>query len=213
MSDPDREQPGAKLIIGIAGGSGSGKTTVANRIADAFERGQVRVIQHDSYYRDHPELGFEEREQLNFDHPDALETSLLVEHLGRLRRGQSIEVPIYRFDLHRRADEALLVEPAPVIVVEGILSFVDAALRDEFDLKVYVDTEADIRAIRRFRRDTEARGRDFESVRRQYYDSVRPMHQQFVEPSKRFADLIVPEGGENHVAVDVLIGHIRSVLR
>lgn len=199
------------LIIGIAGGSGSGKTTVAQRVrsdlqASAPAREQVVIIEHDAYYRDRPDISYEERCKLNFDHPDSLETELLVEHLRSLRRGDAADVPVYDFKTHRRASETRRVQPAPVVIVEGILVFADEALRKELDVRVYVDTDADIRAFRRIRRDIEQRGRTFESVREQYYKTVRPMHLQFVEPSKRYAHVILPEGGENKVGVDLVVG-------
>lgn len=199
-------------FVGVAGGTGSGKSTVARRIAEAAPADLVRTIEHDSYYRDRHELSFDERCALNFDHPDALETHLLVEHLRVLKSGVGVEVPVYDFKTHRRAPERRRVEPAPVIVVEGILLFENAELRGELDLKLFVDTDADIRVLRRVRRDMEKRGRSFESVRDQYYATVRPMHLQFVEPSKRWADVIIPEGGNNTVALDLVVSKIRAVL-
>lgn len=200
------------LVIGIAGGSGSGKTTVAKSVAGAIPGQSVATIEHDHYYRDRPELSFDERCQLNYDHPDSLETELLVAHLEALRQGRGVVVPIYDFKTHRRAAESRRVEPTPVLIVEGILVFVDAALRAQLDLKIYVDTDADIRAFRRIRRDIEQRGRTFDSIREQYYRAVRPMHLQFVEPSKRWADIIIPEGGENKVGIDVVIATVRMAL-
>jgi uridine kinase len=200
------------LIIGIAGGTGSGKSTIAAKIAAALPQESVVVLDHDSYYRDRPDLSLDERANLNFDHPDALDSQLLVTHLGRLREGFPIDVPVYDFKSHRRLAEARTVHPTPVVVVEGILVFVDAALRDALDIKVFVDTDADIRVFRRIRRDLEQRGRSFQAVRDQYYRTVRPMHMQFVEPSKRWADLIIPEGGDNHVAIDLIIGKLKNVL-
>ena len=200
------------LVIGIAGGTGSGKTTVAERIADAVPVESVTIIEHDAYYRQRADLTYEQRSQLNFDHPDALETSLLIEHLRELKSGAEISVPVYDFKTHARAAEWRRVHPTPVVIVEGILVFVDAALRDLFDIKLFVDTDADIRVFRRVRRDIEQRGRDFASVREQYYSTVRPMHLQFVEPSKRWADLIIPEGGDNRVALDLIVGKVRSVV-
>jgi uridine kinase len=205
---------GRPIVIGIAGGSGSGKTTVANRLrqvvvanADAGE-GAVAVFEHDAYYRDRQDLSYEERSQLNFDHPDSLETELLVEHVRALKSGRSVDLPIYDFKTHRRSEETRLLTPAPVIIVEGILVFVEEALRAEMDVRIYVDTDADIRAFRRIRRDIEKRGRTFESVREQYYKTVRPMHLMFVEPSKRYAHVILPEGGENHVGIDLVTSFI-----
>ena len=200
------------LVIGIAGGTGSGKTTIARKITDALPSDKVDRIEHDSYYRDRPELSYDERCGLNFDPPSALETTLLVEHVRTLREGQAVEVPIYDFTTHRRLPETRPVEPRNVIVVEGILVLADPALRDLMDIKIFVDTDADIRAFRRIRRDIEHRGRTFQQVRDQYYKTVRPMHLQFVEPSKRWADLIIPEGGDNRVALDVLIAKIQAVV-
>ena len=197
------------LVVGIAGATGSGKTTVASRLAAAVE-GRVALLQRDSYYRDRPELTYEQRCELNFDHPQSLETELLVEHLGALRRGEPVAVPVYDFTTHRRSEETLKVAPSPVIVVEGILVLADARLREMFDIKLFVDTDADIRVFRRIRRDIEQRGRSFDSVRQQYYSSVRPMTLEFVEPSKRFADMIIPEGGRNDVALDVLGTKLRT---
>ena len=200
------------LFIGIAGGTGSGKSTIAHNIATALPEAAVVTIDHDAYYRDRPDLSFEERCQINYDHPDSLETELLVAQLRRLRAGEAIEVPSYDFVRFERRSETRRVEPAPVVIVEGILVFVEAALRAELDIKIFVDTDADIRVFRRIRRDIEQRGRSFAQVRDQYYRNVRPMHLQFVEPSKRWADLIVPEGGQNRVALDLIIYRLRSVL-
>ena len=199
-------------MIGVAGGSGSGKTTIARRIAASIPVEAVSILEHDAYYRDRPDLPLEERNLLNFDHPDSLESELLVEHLAALRRGEAVEVPIYDFTTHRRRTETRAVDPTPVVVVEGILVFVEERLREQLDLKLFVDTDADIRAFRRIRRDIEQRGRSFQSIREQYYRTVRPMHLQFVDPSKRWADLIIPEGGENAAAVDLIISKVRQVL-
>ena len=200
------------IVIGIAGGSGSGKTTVANRIREIVAPeetgGDVTIIEHDAYYRDRQDLTYDERAQLNFDHPDSLETPLLVEHVRELRRGNAVQVPLYDFKTHRRSVETRRVEPKRVIIVEGILVFVDEALRAEMDVRIYVDTDADIRAFRRIRRDIEKRGRTFDSVRDQYYRSVRPMHLMFVEPSKRYAHVILPEGGENYVGIDLVTSFV-----
>jgi len=200
----------APLIVGIAGGTGSGKTTVAQRIAEAMP-GEVALLQHDAYYRPRPDLSPAQREQLNFDHPDALDNALLCEHLDALRAGRAIEVPVYDFVTHLRRAQTERVEPAPVILLEGILVFVDAALRARLELKLFVDTDADVRAFRRIRRDMEERGRTFAQIREQYRATVRPMHLQFVEPSKRWADLIIPEGGNNRVALDLVLAKLRSV--
>lgn len=195
----------AALILGIAGGTGSGKTTIADKVAAAFSAGSVVRIEHDWYYRDRSDLTFDERTQLNYDHPEALETELLVEHLKELREGRGVSVPQYDFKTHARKREPRDIDAAPVVIVEGILTFVDPALRALLDIKIFVDTDADIRAFRRIRRDIEQRGRSFSSVRDQYYRTVRPMHLEFVEPSKRWADIIIPEGGDNNVALDLII--------
>lgn len=200
------------LVIGIAGGSGSGKSTVADALASALPAGSVAILRHDNYYRDRPDLSLEQRNRVNYDHPEALETGLLVEHLQHLKAGNPVEVPVYDFKIHRRRAETHRLEPADVVIVEGILVFVEEHLRRELDVKIFVDTEPDIRAIRRIRRDIQSRGRDFEAVRKQYYETVRPMHLQFVEPSKRTADLIIPEGGENRVAIDVLVARLRQAV-
>jgi uridine kinase len=200
------------LLIGIAGGTGSGKSTVARKIADGLPPGSVSVIDHDSYYRDRPELGADERAHLNYDHPDSLDNDLLVAHLEALRAGRAVDVPSYDFVAHARLAERRRVEPTRIIILEGILVFVDERVRRLLDVKLFVDTDADLRVFRRIRRDLEQRGRSFSSVREQYYSTVRPMHLQFVEPSKRWADLIVPEGGDNHVAVDLILGKLRHVL-
>lgn len=199
------------FIVGIAGGTGSGKTTVAKRIAAALPAPAVTTIEHDAYYRDRSDLSPDDRAQLNYDHPDALETELLVEHLDRLRAGETIDVPVYDFKVHQRAPESRRVIPTPVVLVEGILVFVEPPLRERLDIKIFVDTDADIRIFRRIRRDMEHRGRTFESIREQYYRTVRPMHLQFVEPSKRTADLIIPEGGNNAVAIDLLITKLKTL--
>lgn len=198
------------LVIGIAGGSGSGKTTVARRVEAALPSASVSMLEHDVYYRDRPDLTYEDRCQLNFDHPDSLETELLVQHLIDLKAGREVDMPVYDFKNHRRKEVAHRVHPTNVIIVEGILTFVDARLRDQLDIKIYVDTDADIRAFRRIRRDIEQRGRTFDSVREQYYRTVRPMHLQFVEPSKRWADLIIPEGGGNRIGIELVIAMVRQ---
>ena len=196
-------------VVGVAGGTGSGKSTIAQRIVEALGPEVVLVLQHDNYYRDRPQISYDERGTLNFDHPDALETSLLVRHLEALRRGEAIEVPAYDFTTHRRLAETTRAEPTAIVVVEGILVFAEPALRALLDLKLFVDTPSDIRAFRRIRRDLEHRGRDFTSIRDQYYATVRPMHLQFVEPSKAYADLIIPEGGRNRVALDLILAKLR----
>ncbi len=202
----------APLILGIAGGTGSGKTTIARAIIEAL--GPVAVLMdHDAYYIDQSHLPFEERERTNYDHPDSLENELLIHQLRELRAGRAVKKPVYDYAMHARSKDTVLIEPTPVIVVEGILTLAIPALRDELDLRVFVDTDADIRLMRRIRRDIEQRGRSFASVRSQYYETVRPMHMAFVEPSKRFANVIIPEGGENKIAIDVLVGRVRHFLR
>lgn len=200
------------VIVGVAGGTGSGKTTIVREILRGLVPDSVLVIQHDSYYKDRSHLPREERADVNYDHPDALETSLLVEHLRQLLAGQTTDIPIYDFVSHTRKLECRQVQPCKVIVVEGILILADPELRDLFDIKVFVDTDADIRFIRRMERDIAERGRTRESVVVQYKQTVRPMHLEFVEPSKRYAHVIVPQGGHNLVAVDMIITKIRSVV-
>jgi uridine kinase len=196
------------LIIGIAGGTGSGKTTIAQKLAASIPPERCVMIEHDAYYRDLGHLPPGERDLVNYDHPDALESDLLIEHLRRLRAGHPVDVPAYDFVTHTRKPWPQHVLPAPVVIVEGILVFVNEELRAQLDIKIFVDTDADIRLIRRIRRDIEQRGRSFNSVREQYYSTVRPMHMAYVEPSKRWADLILPEGGDNCVALDVLLGRL-----
>ncbi|MEO8878360.1 MAG: uridine kinase [Polyangiaceae bacterium] len=197
-------------IIGIAGGSGSGKSTIARSILKDLPKGSGILLEQDHYYRSQGNLPQSEREKVNYDHPDALEMELFIRHLDQLRRGETIERPTYDFSTHDRAPRGEMIEPAPVIVVEGILVLADERLRARFDVKLFVDTDADIRLMRRIRRDLEHRGRTFMQVRKQYYETVRPMHIAFVEPSKRFADVILPEGGENRVALEFLMSHIRA---
>ena len=199
---------GRPFVVGIAGGTGSGKSTVAHKLASAMPPGRCIILEHDAYYRDQGHLPPDERARINYDHPAALESALLVEHLRALRDGRAVGVPIYDFATHTRSREIRSVAPARVIIVEGILVFTEPALRELMDLKIFVDTDADIRLMRRIRRDLEQRGRTFTSVRDRYYKSVRPMHLQFVEPSKRWADLIIPEGGDNRIALDVLLGQL-----
>ena len=200
------------IVIGVAGGSGSGKTTVVQEIARNFSSEQVIVIQHDFYYRDQGHLSLKERAALNYDHPDVLETDLLVRHLQELIAGRPIEVPIYNFATHSRENATKTVHPRKVVIVEGILILVDEALRDMMNIKVFVDTDADIRFIRRLKRDVAERERTVQSVIQQYMDTVKPMHEEFVEPSKRYAHIIIPEGGYNQVAVDMLMTKIRSIV-
>jgi uridine kinase len=200
------------VVIGIAGGTGSGKTTVARAIYDRVGSDRIEWISHDSYYRNFEGLSTEERHHINFDHPDSLETELLARHLDVLIKGSSVEVPIYDFTTHSRKSDTLRVEPRKVIIVEGILVLAEPELRKRIDIKLFVDTPADIRFVRRLMRDIKSRGRSVESVIEQYVTTVRPMHEEFVEPSKRHADLIIPEGGENHVAIDAIIARVERLL-
>ncbi|MBO5078555.1 MAG: uridine kinase [Oscillospiraceae bacterium] len=195
------------LVIGIAGGSGSGKTTLMKRLVDRFGS-DVAVLSHDNYYKRHDELTFEQRCALNYDEPDALETSLLVQHLDLLRQGQAIDCPVYDFTLHNRSDETVRIFPEKVIIVEGIMIFADPELRNRMDIRIFVDTDADVRLCRRIKRDVTKRGRSLESVLNQYQQTVKPMHEMHVEPSKKFANLVVPEGGKNQVALDMIEGRI-----
>lgn len=197
------------LVIGIAGGSGSGKTTVAEAVVGALPG--VVLIQHDSYYRHRPELSFEERSRVNYDHPDSLETELLIEHLQTLAEGVPVEIPTYDFTQHLRAETTTKVNPAPITIVEGILVLAESDLRTHLDLKIYVDTDPDLRLARRLRRDIDERGRTTASVLDQFFATVRPMHLEFVEPSKRYADLIIPEG-YNQRAVATVVDMIRSYM-
>jgi uridine kinase len=200
------------LVIGIAGGSGSGKTTVAQEILQRVGPDRISFLQHDSYYKDLTGLPPAQRDLVNFDHPNSLETELLITHIEQLKRGQPIEVPIYDFSTDSRTDKTFKVNPRRVIIVEGILIFVDPALRALFDVKIFVDTDADVRLIRRLQRDLTERGRSVESVIKQYQSTVRPMHLEFVEPSKRYADVIIPEGGFNRAAMDMVVARIESLL-
>jgi len=201
----------APIVIGVAGGSGSGKTTVVRRIVDALADVRVTVLEHDRYYRDRNDLRLEERASLNYDHPDSLETDLMVAHVSALRAGNSVEVPVYDFARYARVDATETVQPGRAIIVEGILIYTDAALRALMDVKVFVDTDDDTRFIRRLHRDIGERGRTVQSVIDQYLGTVKPMHLEFVEPSKRYADIIVPLGGHNTVAIDMLLTLIRSL--
>ncbi len=200
------------MIIGISGGTGSGKTTVANRILESVSAREVVFIQQDSYYRNLTDLPLDYRGLANFDHPDALDNELLLNHVRRLKSGEAIELPLYDFKTHSRLSETRTVESKPIVIVEGILIFADPRLLEQMDIKVFVDTPDDIRFIRRLRRDIAERGRTAESVIEQYLATVRPMHMQFVEPSKRHADVIIPEGGHNLVSIDLLSGKIRERL-
>jgi uridine kinase len=199
------------LVIGVAGGSGSGKTTVISRIVESIGDGQVTVLEHDRYYRDRNELRLEERAALNYDHPDSLETDLLVQHVHALRAGQAVEVPVYDFARHARQPATETMTPRKAVIVEGILIFTDPELRKLMDVKVFVDADDDLRFIRRLQRDISERGRTVPSVIEQYLGTVKPMHLEFVEPSKRYADIIVPVGGHNAVAIDMLLSLIRSL--
>lgn len=200
------------FVLGVAGGTGSGKTTIAENVIAALPRGAAVLVESDAYYRDRSQLPRAEREHINYDHPDAIETEFLAAHLAALRAGQAVDMPQYDYREHARKRQTRHVEPAPVIVVEGILVLNDERLRAQMDLKIFVDTDADIRLLRRMRRDIEQRGRTFTQVREQYVDTVRPMHLAFVEPSKRFADLIVPEGGRNQPALDAIVGRLLHTL-
>jgi len=196
------------LFIAIAGGSGSGKTTIARSVVDIVGRDKVVYLQQDAYYRDQSHLSLEDRTKINYDHPDSIELELMVEHLAALRNGQPIERPIYNFETHLRTDETYTLVPEPAVIVEGILLLADARLREQFDVRVYIDTEADLRLMRRIQRDIVERGRSIESVLDQYQKTVRPMHYQFVEPSKRYADIIIPEGINTGA-----IGTVSSMIR
>jgi uridine kinase len=206
-----RRAGSASLVIGVAGGSGSGKTTVVRRIIESLGDEQVTVLEHDRYYRDRNDLRLEERAQLNYDHPDSLETDLLVRHLHELRAGRAVDVPAYDFARHARQPATVPALPRRAIIVEGILIFADAALRSLMDVKVFVDADDDTRFIRRLQRDIAERGRTVASVIDQYLGTVKPMHLEFVEPSKRYADIIIPLGGHNTVAIDMLLTLIRSL--
>jgi uridine kinase len=205
--------PVKTLVIGVAGGSGSGKTTIARAIVEMLPPGACALLEHDCYYKDLAHLSFEQRAKVNFDHPDSLDNELFTAHIDALRAQRAIDKPQYDFTTHTRAKKSTRVEPAPVIVVEGILVLSDPQIRSRLDVKVFVDTDADIRVMRRIRRDIEHRGRTFAQVRQQYYETVRPMHLAFVEPSKRYADVIVPEGGENRVALELISAHLKAHLR
>ncbi len=200
------------IIIGVAGGSGSGKTTVTRAIYNQFEDTSMLVIEQDYYYKDQSHLPFEERLNTNYDHPLAFDNDLLMEHLQHLLDRQPIEKPVYNYEMHTRSNETILVEPKDVIILEGILVLEDERLREMMDIKVFVDTDSDLRIIRRLMRDINERGRSIESVIEQYINVVRPMHLQFVEPAKRYADIIIPEGGRNYVAIDLLTTKIKSII-
>ncbi|MGN7388494.1 uridine kinase [Sporosarcina sp. SAFN-015] len=205
----DKRKP---LVIGIAGGSGSGKTSVTHRIYDVFKEHSVVVIEQDFYYKDQSHLEFEERLRTNYDHPLAFDTDLLIDHIGKLLDREPIEKPVYDYALHTRSDRKIAIEPKDVIILEGILVLEDERLRNLMDIKLFVDTDADLRIIRRLMRDINERGRTIESVIEQYLSVVRPMHNQFIEPTKRYADIIIPEGGHNEVAIDLMVTKIKTIL-
>lgn len=207
MNHPD------PLVIGIAGGSGSGKTTVAQEILQRVGPERIAFLQHDSYYKNLSGLPPAQRVEINFDHPHSLETDLLIQHIASLRDGKPVEVPIYDFSTHSRTSQTFTVQPRRVILAEGILIFTEATLRDMFDVKIFVDTDSDIRFIRRLERDISERGRTTESVVKQYQTTVRPMHLEFVEPSKRYADVIIPEGGYNTAALDMVTARVEELLK
>lgn len=200
------------IVFGVAGGTASGKTTVARAILDAVGASQVAYLPHDAYYRDISHLPPTERARINYDHPDSLETKLLIKHVKELLSGRVVQVPIYDFTQHNRLAETRPVDPSPIILVEGILIFTKRKLRDLMDVKIYVDTDADVRFIRRLQRDIQERGRDWEAIIEQYLTTVRPMHLKFVEPSKRYADVIIPEGGLNKVAMDMVVSRLHALL-
>lgn len=200
------------IVIGITGGTGSGKSTIAREIYESFNEKNITMIEQDSYYKDQSHLEPEERVKTNYDHPKAFDNELLIEHIKALVAGESIEKPIYDFSIHNRVKETITVEPNQIIIVEGILIFENEKLRDLMDIKIFVDTDADVRIVRRIVRDINERGRTLESVINQYLTMVRPMHLQFTEPSKRYADLIIPEGGGNKVAIDLLVAKIKEII-
>ena len=199
------------MVIGIAGGSGSGKTTLTNQIVSRFTD-EVTVVTHDNYYKAHDDMTYEERSRLNYDHPNAFDTELMIEHLKMLKAGQAVECPIYDYTIHNRSKNTLTIAPAKVIIVEGILIFENKELCDQMDIRIFVDTDDDLRIIRRIRRDVMERARSLDSVINQYLDTVKPMHEQFVEPSKKNASIIVPEGGRNEVALNMILNQVRSHL-
>lgn len=198
------------LIIGIAGGTGSGKTTITNEIEKVFNK-KVNIIPQDNYYRDFKDLTFEERKKINYDHPNAFDFDLLTSHIYNLKNGLPIDMPIYDFTTHSRSDKTILVKPSEIIVIEGILIFENQRFRDLMDIKIFVDTDADLRLLRRIKRDIEERGRTLESIIDQYVNTVRPMHLEFVEPSKKYADVIIPEGGHNKIGINMIISQIKQI--
>lgn len=200
------------IVIGVAGGTGSGKTTVSQAILSRVGPSRIAFLQHDSYYIDLSHLSFEERTQVNFDHPSSLDNELLAQHLDSLIRGEAVDVPIYDFGRYNRRSESMHVTPHPVVLVEGILIFAEPALRDRMDVKIYVDADADMRFIRRLKRDIQERGRSIDAVIEQYLTTVRPMHLEFVEPTKRYADIIIPRGGLNAIAIDMVVARVERLL-
>lgn len=201
------------VVFGVAGGTASGKTTVARAILDAVGASQIAYLPHDAYYSDRSDLTFEERARLNYDHPDSLDTKLLIRHIKDISKGLPVHVPVYDFTTDRRTEETIRVEPAPIILVDGILIFTKRKLRELMDIKIFVDTDSDVRFIRRLQRDMNERGRSLESVVQQYLETVRPMHLKFVEPSKRYADIIIPGGGQNKVAMEMVVSRLQMLLR
>lgn len=199
------------IVIGIAGGTGSGKSTMIDLIKKEFDE-EITIISHDSYYKRHDDMPFEERKKLNYDHPDAFDTDLMIEHLKKLKAWENIECPVYDYTVHNRTDKTISLTPSKVVVAEGILIFESKELRDMCDIKIFIDTDADVRIVRRILRDVKDRGRSLESVIGQYLTTVKPMHEQFVEPSKKYADIIVPEGGYNKVALSMIIHRIKALL-
>jgi len=210
LKKSDRQVP--PFLIAVAGGSGSGKTTLAKQLLAQSPKNSIAYIKHDSYYRRLSGLNFAERSKVNYDHPNSLETELLIVHLKKLLKGESIFQPVYDYSIHDRTDQTIKIDPKPVILIEGILVLADPDLRSLFDLKVFVDTEADVRVLRRLQRDVAERGRTFEFGIEQYFNTTKPMHDQFVEPSKKFADLIIPEGGLNQQVVDLLYSRVNKLL-
>ena len=200
------------LVIGIAGGSGSGKTTLMKNLVQQFQ-GDVAVVSHDNYYKRNDHMTYEERCQINYDEPAAFDTDLMVQQLQQLRQGENVLCPVYDYTVHNRSDETVEIQPKRVIIVEGILIFADEALREQMDIRIFVDTDADVRLCRRIKRDVNKRGRTLESVLTQYQQTVKPMHEKYVEPSKKFAHLVVPEGGKNYVALDMIVDRIQRHLR
>ncbi len=199
-------------FIGVAGGTGSGKTTVARIIQERLGKDKTTIISMDSYYKDFPNLSIKERKKINYDHPSAFDMALFKEHLNALKQGKCVEIPVYSFAEYGRTGETIRVCPTPIIIVEGILLFYDEEIRNLFDIKIFIDADSDVRIIRRIRRDVLKRGRNLRSVTQQYLDTVRPMHIQFVEPTKQFADIIIPRGGKNEIAMDIIIAKIKSLL-